>query len=534
MITRWYRAAAVGLAASAITTLAACGGSSSEHHSDSLKYALASDPGCLDVAKSTGNSVLTGNILDSLVYQRKDGTFAPWLAKSWTISPDGKVYTFHLRSGVTFSDNTPLDAAAVKYNLDRIVAPATGSAYAASLIGTYESSRVVDPLTIEVTLKQATTSLLQGLSLAYLGIQSPTALRQHGADTCTSIVGSGAYVLSDFTAGQQYRLTKRKGYNWPFDGATHTGEAKIGTVTYTVNKEDTVRVNGLTSKQFDLIQDLPTAQLASLKTNPAITVYNQNFSGIPVALALNAQSPILSDINVRKAFQSSVDVAKLVPAATFHQYPGLTTGPFDPTTRYFDPTVKGTYGYDPARANQLLDAAGWTQRNADGIRVKDGKPLALNLLTFPSIRPEQETLIQSIQQAVRPIGFQLNFQTLDSGTWNKRINAGDYDIQVHSYFRAEPDIARTVYSQRFIPPNGYTFARPNDPTLESLLNRGAATPDGPAREAIYHEIQHRVIDQAYSLPLYSIFRSFAYTKSLKGFAVNGTGVPFLYNLSYGD
>ncbi|MET8649896.1 ABC transporter substrate-binding protein [Nocardia aurea] len=533
---RHARARAAALTTAAALLLAACQGSSSDtvdagppKSGGTLTYAIGTDIDCLDPAKSPSNSVVVGSIVDSLVYQDSEGRIRPWLAKSWTVSQDLTQYTFSLRDGVTFSDGTPLDAAAVKFNFDRIKNPETGSSYAASVIGEYVSGEVIDPLTIRITLRSPVTALLQGLSLAYLGIQSPTYLQSKGRDTCATIVGSGPFVLERSVKGQSYTLTRRAGYNWPFEGAQHSGEAYLDKVEFVIAVEGSVRVGGLTSKQYDLVRDIAAPQLAAVKANPGLEVIDYTAPGITTALAINTRSPIFGDLAVRQAFQRAVDVRTLVPAAFFDQIEPAT-GPFSTTTPYFDASVTQKYGFDTAQADRLLDAAGWTEKNSSGIRVKNGQTLRPVVFTFPAPPQDQLSLLQSIQQEVRKVGFDLDIQSYDRTTWNTKINAGEYDLHVHSYFRADPDIARTVYSAAFEPPNGYTFARPGDPELEALLQEGARLPDGPERRRVYESIQHRVIEKAYSLPLYPVQRIFAYQKNIHGITITGTSVPFLYDV----
>ncbi|WP_072803873.1 ABC transporter substrate-binding protein [Rhodococcoides yunnanense] len=526
--------------ATAIVLVASCSGGGDSDASSAgdpvtggtLTYALGADIDCLDPAKSPGNSIVVGNIVDSLVYQDVDGNIQPWLASSWDVSEDGTQYTFELRDGVTFSDGTPLDAAAVKYNFDRIKNPETGSSYAASVIGEYAEGVVEGPLTFRLVLKTPVTALLQGLSLAYLGIQSPTYLEAQGSDTCGSIVGSGPFVLDQAVKGQSYTLTRRDGYDWPFDGAEHEGNAYLDSVTYNVVSEGSVRVGGLSSGQYDLVNSIATSQLAAVKANSQLEVLDYTAPGIANAIAINATSPIFSDLAVRQAFQSAVDVDTLVSSALFGQVEPAR-GPVSTTSKYFDDTVAGSYGYDPDKANRLLDEAGWSEKNADGIRVKDGRPLKPVLFTFPDPAQDLLSLLASIQQEVRKVGIDLDVQSFDRTTWNTKINANEYDLHVHSYFRADPDIARTVYSTAFEPPNGYTFARPQDPVLEDLLQRGSRTPDGPERQDIYEKIQHEVIDQGFSLPLYANQRTFAYKTDVHGVRVTGTSVPYLYDVWVG-
>src|SRR5690606_24572126 len=109
------------------------------------------------------SSMVQRAVLDSLVFQEADGSFSPWLAESWTVSDDSTTYTFELRDDVAFHDGEPFNAEAVKVNFDRIVAPETASAQAASMLGAdfYDATTVVDEYTVEVKFTQPYAPFLQ-------------------------------------------------------------------------------------------------------------------------------------------------------------------------------------------------------------------------------------------------------------------------------------------------------------------------------------------------------------------------------------
>lgn len=157
----------------------ASGGEQAKAEGGNLTYALATSPDTLDPHRS-GLAVAVRAIrtlYDNLVVQLPDGSIKPWLAKEWTVSDDGKSYTFKLREDVKFHDGTPFNAEAVKYNLDRVIDPATKAANALALIRPYSSSEVIDEYTIKVNLSQPSEAFLGNLSQALLGIVSPTAAK---------------------------------------------------------------------------------------------------------------------------------------------------------------------------------------------------------------------------------------------------------------------------------------------------------------------------------------------------------------------
>ena len=129
-----------------------------------IVYGADREPACLDPHDNGDmpQTYVARQFLDSLVSERPDGTVVPWLADSWTTSPDGLTYTFKIKQGVKFHDGTPLDAAAVKANFDQMLDPATQSLTDTGYLRPYyESSRAVDPSTFELTLKSPYSALLR-------------------------------------------------------------------------------------------------------------------------------------------------------------------------------------------------------------------------------------------------------------------------------------------------------------------------------------------------------------------------------------
>src|SRR4051812_21280755 len=142
-----------------------------------LTYALATSPDSLDPHRS-GLAVagrVFRTIFDNLVTQAEDGTIQPWLATDWTVSEDGKSYTFQLRDDVIFHDGTPFNAEAVKFSFDRIIDPKTKSGNALSLLRPYVSSEVLEEYTIKINLTTPSAAFLSNLSQNQLGIVSPAA-----------------------------------------------------------------------------------------------------------------------------------------------------------------------------------------------------------------------------------------------------------------------------------------------------------------------------------------------------------------------
>src|SRR6185503_18863934 len=162
---------------------------------------------------------VTYQIFETLVTTPDDSTdTVPGVAESWQIAPDGLAWTFKLRRNVRFHDGTPLDAAAVKFTFDRIIDPAHPHAksgkwsFVAGYLASVKSVDVVDPLTVRLTLKYPTSSLLALLALPNCAIVSPTAFAKAPADFNAQPVGSGRYRFEKWEPGTRLVLRRNEGY----------------------------------------------------------------------------------------------------------------------------------------------------------------------------------------------------------------------------------------------------------------------------------------------------------------------------------
>ncbi|MEZ2129716.1 MULTISPECIES: ABC transporter substrate-binding protein [unclassified Sinorhizobium] len=492
-----------------------------------LNVGLGTDTAIIDpsITGSSITAVITRNLVDSLVGQAPDNSFTPWLAERWEINDDNTVYTFHLRQGVTFSDGTGLDAAAVKYNFDRILDPKTTSSYAKSLLGPVESIEAPDANTLVIRYAKSFAPLLQGLSLPYLGIQSPSYL-QKATSTTNTVVGSGPYVLDSFVKGSGSKLSRRADYNWGPGYATHTGPAHFHAINFKYLPEASVRLGALASGQIDAIDAVPPANYRSVQANDKLQVVTRENPGVNNSYFLNTSKAPFNDVKVRQAFQSAADTASAVKAA----YLG-TLKPADnivgPSTLYYDAGVKAKWGFDLAKANRLLDEAGWAAKDADGIRKKDGQRLTLHYVyDSATVGASDVTLAQAAQYQVRQAGFDLQLDPVDAGGYTARTNVNDYDLVSFYYVRAEPDILRTVFHSAYIPPKGSDFSRVS--SLDEKLSKAIGASD-EERKRLYAEVQAEIVEQAYAVPLYVAAYQLGASRKLLGISWATNAKPNFYD-----
>ena len=492
-----------------------------------LTVGLGSDTPIIDPSLTAYSvaAVVSRNVLDSLVGQAEDNRFTPWLAESWEINDDNKEYVFHLRKDVTFSDGTPLNAEAVKYNFERILDPKTISHYSKSLLGPIKSITTPDEYTVVIRYDESFAPLLQGLSLPYLGIQSPTYLK-NTPNTSFTLVGSGPFLLDSFVKGSGSKLAKRADYNWGPGYATHTGPAYLDHIEFKYLPEASVRLGALNSGQIQAIDAVPPVNFKQVKNNPKLNVITHENPGVNRVLYLNTGKGFFSDVKLRKAFQSAVDPAVAVNAAFFGSL-RAADNVLGPATLYYDPSVRNLWGYDPEKAGRLLDEAGWNQRDNDGYRTKDGQQLLVRFTYVPTnVEAADVTLFQAVQQQVKKAGFNLQFDPVDAGVFDERTASGNYDIASNFFVRPEPDILRTVFHSAFTPPQGNNHARVN--TLDKQLSEAVGTND-KERERLYHEIQQQIIDKAYVVPLYIPAYQLGVSKQVQGINWATNAKPNFYD-----
>ena len=475
----------------------------------SLTYAVDTEPVSFDI--QVNQQDITGaidrNIVDSLVSEDAKGIFHPWLAKSWEVSKDLKTYTFHLRSDVKFTDGTPFDAAAVKTNFDRIANPATKSQYAASLLGPYTGTTVVDPDTVKITFSQPFAPFLQAASAPQLGFYSPATIAKNGAQLGSGgpvDVGTGPFVFSSYTKGQSVVLTRNPNYHWAPATDPHQGPAYLDKLTFRFLPQDSTRIGALQSGQVQGASAIPPADVKTLKADSALNVSVNNAPGAVYSLVLNASKAPFDDPLVRQAVQRGIDVGTDVKSVYFGVYQRAWS-PVSPTTPDYAAALENSWPYDPAAANKALDQAGWTARDADGYRTKNGKRLTIEWPLMPQqyIREQRDILGQAVQADLKKIGVAVDRPRLDIGTYITKVYGGQEDIADYSWARFEPDVLRLYFNSASAPAKGgqnATFYK--DAQLDSWTETGEATLDPTVRSQVYAQTQQRAISLSLIVPLY--------------------------------
>lgn len=485
-----------------------------------LVVALARQEECIDPQQSNyGFGSNEGRqLVDSLTEQSYDRPteIVPWLATSWDVNQDATRYTFRLRPDVTFSDGSKLDAALVKDNFDRL-AKIPGAAGGAYLKGIADIA-VLDPLTVQISFEQPNVPFLQATSTAELGIVARATLDKTPDARCAGgVIGSGPFTTEKVVFNQETILAKRPDYNWPSKLRTHGGPAYLDKVVYKMVPEASVRTGALKSRQADVIQNVSVQDAAALE-KAGYPITGVNSLGMAVNLVINVSRPVLADRAVRLALRQGIN-RKEVADIAFNGYQPAATGILTPQApNYLD--LSKELAFDPDLARKRLEDAGWKD-GADGIRVKDGKPLTITA----SYRAGaiNQAFLEVVQQQAHDIGIDLKLRPLNGGAFDEALLSGNYDLHRWTWYLADADVLRAVYSTKTL----NRFQLPKDNKIDALLDKQRATTDIAERRKATDEAQKIIIEEGYAIPVFNAVALWAQNARVRNvlYGPGGSGGP---------
>lgn len=485
-----------------------------------LVIALARQDECLDPQQSNyGYGSNEGRqLVDSLTEQNyaNPTEIAPWLAASWEVNKDATRYTFHLRPGVTFSDGTTLDAAVVKNNYEKLakIPGAAGSAYLKGIT----DIKVTDPLTLEIGFDQPNVPFLQATSTSELGIVAQATLDKTANERCSQgVIGSGPFVTEKVIYNQEAVLAKRADYNWPSKLRTHEGPAYLDKVVYKIVPEASVRTGALKSQQVDLIQNVSDQDAAALKQG-GYPITGVKSLGMAVNLVINTSRPILGDRAVRLALRQAINREEVSQIAFSGNQPAATGLLTPQAPNHLDQSKD--LAYDPDIARKRLEEDGWKE-GANGIREKNGQPLVITASYRAG--PINQAFLEVVQQQARDVGIDLKLRPLTAGAFDEALLAGNYDLHRWTWYLADADVLRAVYSTKTL----NRFRLPAENKIDALLDRQRATTDAAERRKITDEVQKIILDEAYAIPVFNAVALWAGSPRVRNvaYAPGGSGGP---------
>ncbi|MEU3847452.1 ABC transporter substrate-binding protein [Micrococcus terreus] len=475
-------------------------------------------------------------VLDALVSAEPDGSVVPWIATDWSVSDDRLTWTFTLREDVTFTDGTALDAEAVAYNFDYWMNGGNGTA-AAHLGGFYESAEATGPYEVAVHLSKPYSPFLSSVSQPYFGLQSPTALRERTAEeNCEQPIGSGPFVVEEWRRGEYLQFTRNEDYNWAPANADHQGPAHVAGIRWSFVQDNTSRYGSLLSGESDAIGEIPAVNMADARSRYQVDQYIT--PGRPVTLSLNTQRGLFQDERLRKALAYSLDREAIVDSAFLGTVPFEGNGSLSQSTPAYNVDVAEDYPFDLDQANALLDEAGWTARDADGIRLKDGQPLEVTFVFGLNsiVTQEGATAMQSLQEQARATGFRVVLRPLtQSEQFSGAFSTPDsYDGYLGYWTSPHAGILNINYRPSTPEkPNGANSTFLADEQVYQTVQDGLSAATTEDANEHFMDAQQQLSDQLPAIGLYTQTSTLAVDSVLQDVHTEASqGGPLFYDASF--
>jgi peptide/nickel transport system substrate-binding protein len=490
------------LLAAALTAMLLSALPAQAHHStassNTLTIGASNDALTLDPTLTTdeASGPVENLLFNSLVTLDAKVRIVPDLASSWTITDGGKTYTFHLRSGVTFHDGTPLTSSDVAASIARLQDKKTASPWA-SFFTPVVSVATPDPATVVIKLSKPFGPFLAVIA-SFLTVSSAKFVAAHKGNLTRVEDGTGPYMLKSWVPNTAITLVKNPHYFVP-------GQPHFDSVVFQVIPADASRIAALRTGQvqfaafldpiyFPQIQQLQQSNLVSV-----LHVLDINYH----LLGFNTKRKPFDNPLVRLALSYAIDRNEILQAAGRGQ--GVITGLLTPALASWALPVSQYTSYTPnlARAKQLLAQAGYPHGFTFSI-------MASHYL------PPDYTAAEIIQQELKPLGITVNIATTEWGDYVHKWVIRDFDsFTGENGDWTDPDLAMYAALHTGGSTNAFQFS---DPAIDKLLDEARAATSVATRKALYDQIQLRLVnDGGPMIYTYASYWDYAMAPNLKGF-----------------
>jgi len=446
-----------------------------------LTFLIEANPVNLDprFATDSQSQRLDGLIFSGLLARDAQMNLHGDLADSWQ-TPDPLTYIFHLKPNIHFHDGHPLTSADVKSTFDFILNP-TNKSPKRGAFRMVEKIDTPDPQTVIFHLKEAYASFLVNLIPNAAGIVPANA----PADFSRHPIGSGPFRFVSQSQDEDVQLTSNPNY---FNGAP-----AIQSIHFRIVPDAVVRALELRKGSADLeMSSLSPDLIPVLIQQPTLALSHRPGTNFAY-LGINLQDPLLAHKEVRQALTFATDRAALI-RYLLHGEAQVASGILPPNHWAYEPNV-AQYSLDTARAEKLLDAAGFPRRE-NGVRFH---------LTLKTSTEEQARLISAaLQEQWRKVGIELELRPLELATLLSDAARGNFQLTYARWVGAnnDPDIFEFVFSTKRFPPDGANRGRYRHPRIDALTDQIHTESDQERRKALCSEVQKIVAEDLPYIPMW--------------------------------
>lgn len=483
-----------------------------------LIYGMGADPTNLDPHQTVdGLSVIAMHRCYDRLIELKPGApkpgapleVQPDAAESWEQSADGLTFTFKLRKGLKFADGSPLDAKAVKWSFDRMMAINKASA---SSLRQLKSTEVVDDVTVKMTLSEPFPYFLPSIGIYAAAIINPKVMdNEKDGDKAqawlqNNCMGSGPYVISEWQRGQRLVLDYNK--NW------YGKEPAIKRIIVKIVPESTNLLLQLEKGEIDFMAPVSIPEMLTLQGKPGIRL-EETPSFLLILAYLNNTKPPLDNPKVRQAMNYAMNYDQIIKELIQGKGRRLR-GPLAFGMEGYDETLKG-YDYNPARAKQLLAEAGYP----NGFEIT---------LTYASQgAPGADDIAQAASAFLGEVGIKVKIEKVAEPTRRERIDKSDFVWSVGGWSPPIPIPPWTMDRWYLCANKGLQANRAFycNQKVDDLLKKAATEVNNDKRIAAYREAQTIMVEEAPYILFYQANQVLAMRDVLEGFEIKPGGSHFL-------
>jgi len=447
------------------------------------------EPKSLDPATITAvnDFRIVMNIYDGLT-RYKDGSLEvePALAKSWDISKDGTVYTFHLRENITFHDGTPFNASAVKFNFDRMLNKnhpyydVTGPFPLSFFFSSVEKVTVVDEYTVRFQLKEPYAPFLSNLAYPTGLIVSPAAIKKHGEDFGRNPVGTGAYKFVEWKSNERVVVERNDKY-WE-------GAPKLKTVIFRPITDGNTRVTEMLSGGLDIMVETPADSVDIFKKSDQFKLYEQAGPHLWF-LILNMKEGPFQNKQVRQAVNYGINKEAIVENI-LKNTATVANSPTPAAFSWAHNSKLKPYPYDPEKAKKLVKEAGY-----------NGAKITFYVTEGGSGMLAPKAMGTAIQADLAKIGLDVEIQTFEWNTFLSKVNdglEGKADMAEMAWMTNDPDTLPYLALRTDAWPSkgGFNSGYYSNPVVDELLEKARKSTSQAKRAEYYKKMQEIVYEDA--------------------------------------
>ncbi|MGQ4513071.1 ABC transporter substrate-binding protein [Streptomyces sp. DW26H14] len=535
--------AACALSLAAPAALASPAAAATSHNTAGKTLRVAMDSSGIDTLNPftsyfNGSLDIFGSIYPALTVINKEGRPSPYLATSWSTSSDHLTWTFKIRKGLKWSDGRPLTAADAAWTFNLIMTNATAATANGSLVANFTSVTAPDPTTLVIRTKHPQANLTYVSTPIYsIPIVPEHIWKAHVADLkdyrndTFPVVGYGPWKLTGYKTDQYATLDANKSFI--------LGAPKYDHMVDQLYKNSDSAVAALRTGQLQYMNGVDATEYTALKRSSGVSTaqsVGNGWTGLELnpgartrsGKPLGTGNPALTDPRVRRAISLGVDKKTLLKKV-IDGYGTVGEGYLPPAWSQWvwKPSAGQEQRYDPAKANQLLDQAGY-KRGANGIRVspKTGKALALRL-GIHSDDATDATIAPYVAGWLKDIGIKVVIDPMSMSALNSDLGKGDWDMLMDAWTNGpDPTYILGIQSCTTLPDDqgsgGNTDSFFCDPAYEKLFAKQQTEFDPAQRAKSVDQMQQILYNADVDLMLYNKTTEIAMSSTVTGM---NTGKP---------